>query len=283
MTITATTLVLPNFFIIGSPKCGTTSLHNYLADHPEISMSEPKEPRTFSSARWREELGGFAAMLDAGAPVRGESSTTYTRWPAIQFVPERVASHCPTAKLVYAVRDPIDRIVAQYSERYSQLQELRTLGGALWDLDQPANYYVAPSRYATQLERWLEHFPREQVLVLDQADLRDDRAKTVREVLEFLGVEPTVPVGVEAEFNTNAEKERMTPAAARLWFSLSPLTRRLPPRAEKTLLRSSLFPVEKVGKPALDAELRTALVAELSEEMRRFRALTGKDFASWSI
>lgn len=283
MTTTTTKLVLPNFFIIGSPKCGTTSLHNYLADHPEISMSEPKEPRTFSSARWREELGDFAQMLDGSASVRGESSTTYSRWPAIQFVPERIASSCPEAKLVYVVRDPIDRVVAQYSERYSQMQELRSLRGALWDLDQPANYYVAPSRYATQLERWLEHFPSERILVVDQIDLRDDRAKTVREVLEFLEVEPTVPTGVEAEFNTNAEKERMTPAAARLWFSLAPLTRRLPAKAEKTLLRSRLFPVEKVGKPALDADLRAALVTELSDEMRRFRALTGKDFPSWSI
>jgi hypothetical protein len=283
MTVTAKKLVLPNLFIIGAEKGGTTSLHNYLALHPDISMSEPKEPQLFSSAAWRERIESYREMLDAKAPVRGESSTTYTRWPSIQFVPERVAAHCPAAKLIYVVRDPIDRIVSAYAQQYAQLRELRTLRGALWDMDQPANFYVSQSRYASQLERWLEHFPLEQVLVVEQNDLRNDRARTVGEVLEFLEVDPTVPDGVEAEFNTNAEKERLTPAAARLWFTASPLTRRLSPGVRRALLGSPLLPMEKVGKPTLDDDLRTALVAELGEETRRFRELVGREFPSWSV
>lgn len=283
MTVNATALVLPNLFIVGAAKCGTTSLHNYLALHPEVSMAEPKEPQLFSSARWKERLPAYADMLDAAAPVRGESSTTYTRWPLIQHVPERVAARCPGAKLIYVVRDPIERIVSDYAQQYAQLRELRTLRGALWDLDQPGNFYVTQSRYATQLERWLEHFPRERVLVLAQEDLREDRVRTVREALEFLEVDPSVPAGVEAEFNTNAEKERLTPAAARLWFTATPLIRRLPRRVERALLRSPLFPVEKVGKPVLDEELRDALAAELRDEAARFRELAGRDFPSWSV
>jgi hypothetical protein len=119
--------------------------------------------------------------------------------------------------------------------------------------------------------------------VLDQADLRRERSGTVRQVLEFLGADPTVPAGIDAEFNTNEEKERMTPAAARLWFTLAPILKRVPPRIERAILRSGLFPAEKVGKPALDEGLRAALVAELAGEAERLRAITGKSFSTWSV
>ena len=280
----APTDVLPNLFIIGAAKSGTTSLHGYLDAHPEISMSDPKEPRVFADPEWRDRVGEYTGMLSSPtAPVRGESSTFYTRFPIAREVPERVASKCPEARFIYVVRDPVERVVANWVQRYSQREEHRTLAGALANLDAPRNRYVAASRYATQLERWLRCFSRERILVVDQAGLRADRAQTLLEILRFLEVEPKLPANIDVELNVGETKEGMTAAAARAWSALQPATRRLPPRARASLARSPLFPAEKIGKPSLDDGLRARLEAELGEEADRFRALTGMEFASWSI
>jgi hypothetical protein len=275
---------LPNLFIIGAAKCGTTSLHRYLDAHPEISMSEPKEPRVFADEVWRRRLGEYAGMFAAPeAPVRGESSTLYSRFPVVRGIPDRVASACPDASLIYVVRDPVERVVANWLQRYENRAEARQLAAALEDLDQPENQYVAASRYATQLEQWLRRFPRERVLVVDQADLHRSRAKTLLAVLRFLRVRPELPSNLDAEFNVSGAKRVMTPAAARRWFGLWPLTRKLPARIRDGLSRTPLFPVERVGSPALDDDLRTALAAELRGEADRFRELTGMAFASWTV
>jgi hypothetical protein len=282
--LTTSTQVLPNLFIVGAAKSGTTSLHNYLDAHPDICMSAPKEPGTFAATVWREKLGEYAGMFsDPEAAIRGDSSTRYSTYPVVQGIPERIASKCPDARLIYVVRDPIDRIVASWVQGFTTLYEHRTLNAVLADLDQPANRFVAASRYATQLERWLEHFDHGQILVIDQTELRDNRHETLLGALEFLGVRPEVPPVTDREFNTTDVKVRMTPTALRLWVTVQPLARRLPGRAMDSVSKSRLFPVEKIGRPALSGELRARLEDELRGEAARFRELTGMSFSSWSI
>jgi hypothetical protein len=275
---------LPNLFVVGAAKSGTTSLHRYLDAHAEISMSVPKEPRVFADTRWRERLGGYAEMFSTpGATIRGESSPRYTRFPISRHIPERVASTCPHARVIYIVRDPVDRIVADWLQRYAGMLEHRPLAAVLRDYDQPGNFYVAGSRYATQLEQWLRHFERERVLVIDQMDLRSRRTETLLRALRFLGVRPTLPSNLDTEFNVSKGTVRMTPAAARLWFTLEPATKRLPARLGERISASRLFPVESLGKPALPEETRAALARHLRGEAERLRELTGMAFASWSI
>lgn len=277
--------VLPNLFVIGAAKCGTTSLHSYLDAHPEVSMSRPKEPAVFATANWREELRGYGEMFARPeAPVRGEASTRYTYHPVVQGIPERIASRCPEARFIYIVRDPVDRVIANWVEGYASLREHQSLARVLNDLDQPGNRYVAASRYATQLERWLEHFERERILVLDQERLRREREATLTTVLSFLGLPPRLPPAeTGSELNPTGAKEAMTPAAARLWFTLQPLARRLPDGVSRRLADSPLFPTAKIGAPAIGDALRDALADELRDEASRFRELTGMAFPSWSV
>ena len=100
--------LLPNTFIIGAAKCGTTSLWLYLDAHPEIAFSANKEPAFFVRPHYRDELG-LVRGLFRPAPVRGEASTVYTTHPVNSGVPERIRSLVPDAKLIYMVRDPVDR------------------------------------------------------------------------------------------------------------------------------------------------------------------------------
>jgi len=106
--------VLPNLLVIGAAKCGTTALHRYLGLHPDIFMSKSKELGFFcSSENWDERLRWYESQFGA-ARVRGESSPSYTNCPRNKGVPERMASLVPDARLIYLVRDPVDRVISQY-------------------------------------------------------------------------------------------------------------------------------------------------------------------------
>jgi hypothetical protein len=279
--------MLPNLLIIGAQKCGTTSLHAYLDLHPGVHMAAEKELDFFIEDRaWRNGPGWYAARFRDDAAVRGEASPNYTGWPVWDGVPERAASLVPDASLVYLVRDPIERIESHYLQRRVQDGERGDIAEALGDLDDPHNLFVARSRYATQLERWLRCFPQERVLVLSAEELRDRRAETVRAVLDFVGLEDQVdPDLLAAEHHRSDDKAELSVGAARLRGGpagrvleavparvRAPVTRRL-----RTVLSR---PVERQQLP--DA-LRTRLAELLAPEAERLRSLTGRRFPEWSL
>ena len=93
--------MLPNLIVIGAAKCGTTSLHEYLNEHPEISMSSEKELYFFVEEKnLGKGLAWYESQFDPSAPVRGESSPGYSALPLYRGVPERMAETIPDAKLV---------------------------------------------------------------------------------------------------------------------------------------------------------------------------------------
>jgi hypothetical protein len=277
---------LPNLVIIGAAKCGTTSLHNYLQLHPSIFMSQTKELKLFNREDWRDHLGWYRAQFSTELPVRGESSPTYTMYPKLDSVAERMHAVIPDARLIYVVRDPIERLVAQYVEHVHISMERRPLEEALADYESPDNLLVLASRYAHQLDRFREFFPDSSILVLDQRDLLESRATTLRKVFGFLGVDSDFSSPEFTELhNLREQKLRLTRAA--LWIHdrglLHPLRRRsrvLPTTARervKTLL------TEPVDRPVLDPAQRGQVAAFLREDAERLRAYTGNPFAHWSI
>jgi len=115
---------LPNLVVVGAMKCGTTALHGFLDRHPEIAMSDPKELNFFfgpaagsgDDAPWAEGnrhrgVGWYRHQFPVAAPVRGESSPGYTS-PSEPHVAARMAALIPGARLVYLVRDPVERAVS---------------------------------------------------------------------------------------------------------------------------------------------------------------------------
>jgi hypothetical protein len=119
--------------IIGAAKAGTTSLHRYLDQHPSIFMSRQKELKLFSRDDWREHLDWYRGQFPSTLPVRGESSPVYSMDPWFPGVPERVKELLPDALLVYLVRDPVERLVAQYVEQFALRLEHRSHDAALMD------------------------------------------------------------------------------------------------------------------------------------------------------
>jgi hypothetical protein len=275
--------VRPNLVVIGAMKCATTSLHYYLGLHPEISMSAEKELHFFVAERnWSKGLAWYERHFAGSLPVRGESSTTYTRFPQHAGVPARMHAVVPEARLVYVVRDPVARAVSHYLHEYAAGREHRSLREAL--ADTAGNPYVDASRYATQLEQYLPYYPRERILVVDAEDLRARRTETLRQVFAFLGVRETFEDRRFAVTKHETRvKRRLGPAGRHLaWLPDSALVRRLPPMVRRVGWQVLSHPLSTpLDPPALDGETRARLVDRLRPEVDRFQALTGHRVAGW--
>lgn len=285
---------LPNFFIIGAAKSGTTSLHGYLDQHPQIQMSSKKEPNFFSGPENGfpytfgriDDQARYERMFNLDVAMRGESSPSYTEYPRRKGVPERIKDLVPAAKFIYLVRDPIERTVSHHQHRVSNGGEQRTLREALGDLSDPYSPTICPSLYASQLELYLGHFPQERLLVIDQADLLADRRATVREVLSFLEVDDRFESSLyDDEMNKSSERRTYPHGLARfIGRTVKPRVRWVPPRVRKSLRRSMERALLPPLEPAvLDDELRARLTDRYSGEVKRLRELTGKAFPTWSV
>jgi sulfotransferase family protein len=272
------TATLPTFLVIGAMKAGTTSLYEYVRSHPDVFMPSEKELDFFvAEKRWPRGLGWYSEQFapGAGARARGEASTNYTKDPLFGGVAGRIASALPEARLVYLVRNPIERIRSQYLHSLSAGWERRPIDRAV--LEEPQ--YVDVSRYAHQLERFLEHFSREQILVVHAEDLRNDRLGVVRRVFSFIGVDPGwTPAELDREYHPTGEKPlprilSRLPGAA--------LAARLAPAPVKRVLRT-LLPT--AGDPATIAPATEQRLREaLRPDVERLRVWLGDEFDGWGI
>lgn len=178
---------LPNLIIIGGLKCGTTSIHHYLGLHPLIQMSKPKELNFFvEELNWDLGLDWYASRFDSRFEVRGESSPHYTNLPRFEGVAERIRAHCPDARLIYMVRDPIKRILSHWVHATGAGYETREL---VPTLSEPDSSYVHRSMYWMQLQPYLELFERSQIEVITQEELQTEREETMRKAFRFAGVD----------------------------------------------------------------------------------------------
>jgi hypothetical protein len=291
---------LPNLLVIGAAKCGTSSLHYYLGLHPEVQMSQPKELQflisdedldSISAAASERELSllrersnaargtdWYRGFFEPDAPIRGESSVAYG-FPWYGGVAERAAELVPDAKLIYLVRDPLDRAISHYLQ-YADLREWRPLDDAL---SSPGNPYVRCSLYASVLDPFLRHFPRSAIHVVEQRHLREARRQTMAGIFSFLGVDPAF-WSPEMETMRNladakgtafrmAERLRAGPAGAPL--------RRLPTglklRLERLLARSS----SSDRRPAPAPETRARLESAFDGDISQLEELTGWNLDHW--
>ncbi len=199
-------MALPTFLVIGAAKAATTSLFEYVRTHPAVYMPERKELSFFvAELNWRRGLEWYSAQLAAGgcAAAVGEASPTYAWWPSFSGVPQRMSAVVPDVRLIYLVRHPLERMRSMYLHAVALGRERRSASRAF--LETPD--YLECSRYATQLERYLDHFDRDRLLVLLAEDLRRDRGATLRRVFEFIGVDSRWrPPNIEEEAYETRER-----------------------------------------------------------------------------
>lgn len=213
-----------NFFLVGAPKAGTTSIARLLGGHPDVFLSPIKEPCHFCTdvrgqlapAFERQRHMDLAVYLDApvrapvhfhlvhspadyarlyeGAGARARVGECSTHYLSSRDAPRNLQAYAPDARIVVMLRDPLQRIRSHYAMERSQgktlrpllqlVDEERALGAAAhWG---NSHYYLGASRYLPQLQRYLEHFPAEQVCVLSFEALLADPPAVLRRLLAFL-------------------------------------------------------------------------------------------------
>ncbi len=275
---------LPNLVVVGGLKCGTTSLHHYLNLHPEVEMSRPKELNFFvAELNWPLGAEWYASHFSGRASVRGESSPHYTNRPRFEGVAERMRSVVSDARLVYMVRDPIDRMLSHYLHNVGGGYDDRTLADAFAD---PESAYVTRSRYFFQLEPYLEEFGPERIEIVGREELKRDRPATMRRVFAFLGVDPGFSsTQFEREWETGTAKGggrfRVMDRAVRL-PGLRAVDRnfdRLPERLRWLVERVVHDPgAGAAPKPEVPPPLRQQLAELFRDDVARLERVAGRGF-----
>jgi hypothetical protein len=284
---------LPNFIVIGAMKSGTTSLFHYLQAHPQVFMSPLKEVDFFAQdANWGRGLDWYRRQFDgAGDDVVaiGEASTSYSKYPEYDGVPERIAATLPDVRLIYVVRDPVERIRSHYQHRSLVGAEREPLEVAV--LGDPR--YVDCSRYAFQIERYLRVFPRDRLLVVSSEDLRSRRAQTMRRIYRFLDVdEAFVPHTLDTEFYRTDERAGYPPF---VWWLRRTVKRYVPAgkRAKELIdhvlpaslgrVRPGAGPSPEPANAAIPDDVRRQLEERLRDDVESLYAYMPEGFDGWRI
>jgi hypothetical protein len=216
----------PNFFLVGAPKAGTTSIDRLLREHPDVFLSPIKEPchfctdvadellqsvqrkrkfdvaayleapvRKIEGLAWVDSSEHYARLFEAadGQAIIGECSTFYL---SSKVAARAIHDYNPGARIVALLRDPLQRIRSHYEMDRVHGLTTRSLTSlveeelALGDKAHWGNcfHYLGASRYAPQLERFHQYFPRDQMLVLSFESLLADTEATLRQLYAFLGI-----------------------------------------------------------------------------------------------
>lgn len=185
----------PDFLIIGAMKAGTTTLFRDLMPNPQVYFPIDKEPECLChdrvlSEKGRREYAGMFAKTKPGQ-LCAEASTAYTKRPTFEGVSARALEVLgPDTRLLYVIRDPIKRIVSQHRHEVAvgRLEPPKDINEAVHQVGR----YIEYSRYAWQLEPWIETFGPEHIRVVVLEQYIRARAQTLTAACEFLGITPTL-------------------------------------------------------------------------------------------
>lgn len=298
-------MTLPNFYIVGAGRSGSTSLYAYCRRHPAIFMSPVKEPNYFAFRDERPPFGGPAVAIArrtairtadayrglfanaAGRPVVGEASVNYLRFPRVC---RAIRQEAPDARLVMLLRQPVERAYSSYmNKRRDGLEPCAEFEEAWGDHDRRAaeNWWhcmhKGKSLYLDQVRTYLEVFPRQQIRILLTEELQTDPLATLRQLFRFLGVDTGPAAHCHQHHNQGGEIDnwllrhlwRRTPALRALLVPVLPLA-----------LRGRLFPFlasrrRKAHNRPLPAETRARLTDELRDDILGLQDSIGRDLGCW--
>jgi Sulfotransferase family len=297
-------MALPDFFVAGAPKAGTTALHAALARHPSLYMSAVKEPKffltdgppptrggpgdaqTYRDHVWRRE--NYEALFDpapAGA-LRGESTPFYLYRRSAQ---QRIRALIPAAKLIVCLRDPVERAHSNWAHLWSAgldpigdfvqacAEEDRRIAAGWADFW----HYTALGRYGEQLEQLYSVFPTSQVFVLRYRALLENPVQALDRICGFLGVEQGVITEVPRENVTShprlSPRYQVVSRALRMVSAAS----RVP--GAKAARRSLERTLQRDGSPRrpLTWEQRQELIPIFEADIRLLEVITGGDYSDW--
>jgi hypothetical protein len=275
--------VLPNFFIIGAAKAGTTTLWHLLRQHPDIYMPELKEPWFLSHDDRYEKLGWswYESLFEPGAnrAAVGEASSCYCVTRTYPNALRRLGRYFPDARLIYCVREPYSRIESAWKQC---LATNHPMPPGFSDAVRNYKLLIDSTRYGESLQAFLGVFPRSRIHIVLFDELTRAPVTVYGRCLEFLGVDPSFLPGDLAESkNRSADKRIDTPAYRALKSSWpGRIGRRILPAAVRKLFSGKLR--QPVAEATWTPELREWVRQALEEDTHRFLRLAGLGRDVWT-
>ncbi len=295
----------PDFLIIGAAKSGTTSLFYYFKQHPQIFLPENKEPGFFAFADTgvehfyfptympirdstiRDAVGYRSLFGNANADQRcGEASTIYL---SSQIAPKNIRQLAPNTKMIAILRNPIQRAYSNFNHfRADGLEPEPDFIQACFLEEQrkrsfwyPAYYYLENGMYSTQLRRYFDLFPADQIKVYLYEDLANP-TEMVQDVLEFIGVDANEPIDTSAKYNISGQ--RRLPwlyGLVRNNQTLKPLTRSAVPVKQWNMVKK-VWDALMVSRPRSLTPREFATLAEYYQsDVRALSGMIGRDLEGW--
>jgi hypothetical protein len=276
-------MVLPNFIIIGSQKCATSSLYEALRHHPDIFLPDLKEPHFFSSQEkycrgieWYSQI--FSRIQEA--KVVGEASTSYTMYLQRPEIPVRIATHLPHAKLIYITRHPLRRI----ESAWMHLRFTHRFVGTLAESLDAFPFLIGTSLYWAQVNQYRDYYSDDQILVLFTEEFTSNPVETLRRVFSFLCVDEMVvlPEMMEAK-NVSLGRRVDTPV---LFFlrhlrGIKRVVKYLPGAARRVVV--STLSTSLRERPAWPADLRERVLEIIRPDTQTFLQFYGKPAEFWKF
>lgn len=291
----------PNFFIVGSAKAGTTAMYEFLKDHPDVFLPTRKEINYFgsdlthtasSTAARNEEDYLLLYKGWKGAKIVGDTSTNYLY---SKRAAEEIYQFNPLSYVIIMLRNPVDVMYSLYFqmlfngnediqsfEEALAAEELRKQGQRL-----PANmriqenlYYRERVKFANQVLRYKNTFPKEQLMILLQEDLLSDPQNTFRQVLEFLQIDTNYHPDF---YLVNTNKEVRSPLLRK--FYRHPLaiglSRRFPNLGQSVYQFIRNLNTRYAKRPPMNPELRRQLLVEYIPEIDALGQVINRDLSHW--
>ncbi len=298
--------VKPNFLIVGMAKCGTSSLAQYLQQHPDVFITKHKEPRYFSSQGMQFPMGGpkdkqveswyvkdwdkYLKMFEsAHEKAIGEASadTLYFHSSTIPLIKQKLGN----PKIIIILRNPVKRAFSAYQHLIRDERETGSFDEALEkepirikDNYELIYHYKKVSQYYEPVKAFLDSF--ENVKVILNEDLQNDTANCLKEVFEFLEVDPNQEIEYDLRFNVSGKpKNRMLHESLQsenfIRRMVRPLARLIFPTQEKRKRMVTWLSTKNMNRLQLSNATAKELYAFFQEDTEKLKGLIDKDLSQW--
>lgn len=273
----------PDFIIVGAMKAGSTSLRFHLNQHAKIHLPQ-KELNFFNNQKnFNKGLSWYMEAITKNAKSTascfGEKSPAYT---LEEFVPERMFNLLPNTKLIWVLRDPVARTYSNYLHELKLGHENLSFGAALKAEEKRSakniRYaYKHNSFYAEQIERFLQHYPKEQCFFVLFDELIQPYSKThiLNKLFEFLEVSPK-----DFSYTNQVRNKTTLPKYPKLSYYSNKLGLTKSYKIDK-LLHKVNFRNQSPGYPKLNPAIKVQLKAHFKPHNERLSTLINKDLAAW--
>jgi hypothetical protein len=296
----------PDFLVIGAAKAGTTALFKAIGRHPRVFLPSAKEPRYFAypdapptfngpygavnARRVMSDRAAYLAMF-ADCPPTHLTFEASNEYLVSERAPATAARLIPSARLIVMLRHPVERAFSHFLHLTAEGHEPSRSFAEAWDACDaraaggwmPVFNYRLRGFYGAQLSRWLDHFPREQLLVLFYEDWRTRPADVLAQVWQHVGLEPIATPAVTKE-NVSSRQPRWRWLNRHMTNQENPVRRlaqRTLPLRVRDAITAAAGAINLTPGPTLDPALRARLAVTYADDLTRVEAITGRDLTAW--